>query len=147
MDAGIIASFKAQYKRRFVRFALDRDDQGVANMYNINQLQAMTLANDAWQAVTPQTIYNCWRHVGLVPPTYSHQPPLPAPDLFVPTHQGLDLEAQQALDQLSLNFPTEAEWTDQEIVDQLLAERLDGLGGEEEEYDMVDFVYHHYQHT
>lgn len=85
MDGGIIASFKAQYKRRFVRLALDRDNQGIENMYKIDQLQAMHMARAAWAAVTPQTIMNCWKHVGLVP-NYNIPHPLPVPNMFVPTY-------------------------------------------------------------
>ncbi|CEL54722.1 hypothetical protein RSOLAG1IB_07256 [Rhizoctonia solani AG-1 IB] len=87
MNGGIIASFKAQYKRRFARLALDRNNLGIANMYKIDQLQAMHMAADAWRAVVPQTIANCWRHVGLVPNHYAlDNPLLPPPQ--PPTHWG-----------------------------------------------------------
>ncbi|CAE6452684.1 unnamed protein product [Rhizoctonia solani] len=56
MDGGIIASFIAQYKRHFVRLALNRDNEGIVNMYKIDQRQAMEMAASAWAAVTPQTI-------------------------------------------------------------------------------------------
>ncbi|EUC67702.1 DDE superfamily endonuclease, partial [Rhizoctonia solani AG-3 Rhs1AP] len=83
-DGGIIASFKAQYKRRFVRLALERNNQGIEDMYKIDQLQAMYLAKAAWEAVTPQTIANCWRHVGLVPQFHDPPPVPPAPNTSLP---------------------------------------------------------------
>jgi hypothetical protein len=86
MDRGIIALFKSQYKGRFLRLALDRNSQGADNMYKIDQRQAMHLAKAAWEAVTPQTIANCWRHVGLVPQYHIPPvpPPLPMPNLYIP---------------------------------------------------------------
>ncbi|KAF8706676.1 DDE protein, partial [Rhizoctonia solani] len=65
MDAGIIQCFKAHYRNRFTRLALDRDDSGFENIYNISQLDAMSIAFNAWAAVSPSTIANCWRHTGL----------------------------------------------------------------------------------
>jgi hypothetical protein len=71
MDAGIIRCFKAHYRNRFARLALDRDDPGIDNIYNISQLDAMSIASNAWAAVSPSTIVNCWRHTRLatLPPT------------------------------------------------------------------------------
>ncbi|CCO35250.1 Tigger transposable element-derived protein 6 [Rhizoctonia solani AG-1 IB] len=71
MDAGIIQCFKSHYRNRFMRLALDRDDSGFENIYGINQLDAMSIASNAWAAVLPSTISNCWRHTGLItsPPT------------------------------------------------------------------------------
>jgi hypothetical protein len=84
MDAGIIASFKAQYKRLFTRYALNRDDQGIPDIYKIEQLDAMRLADAAWGAVTPQTISNCWKHTGIC---LQPSPPLP----LAPFDMSLDI--------------------------------------------------------
>ncbi|CCO27126.1 Tigger transposable element-derived protein 6 OS=Homo sapiens GN=TIGD6 PE=2 SV=2 [Rhizoctonia solani AG-1 IB] len=67
MDAGVIAAFKSQYRRRFARLAIRRDDAGIANIYKINQLEAMKIAADAWESISPETISNCWKHTGIVP--------------------------------------------------------------------------------
>jgi hypothetical protein len=56
LDAGIIASFKAQYKRRYIRLALEQDSEGAADIYKIDQLQAMRLAEAAWVSVV---VSNC----------------------------------------------------------------------------------------
>ncbi|CUA76151.1 Tigger transposable element-derived protein 6 [Homo sapiens] [Rhizoctonia solani] len=77
MDAGIIAAFKSRYRRRFARLAIRRDDAGIANIYKINQLEAMELAAAAWDSISPATISNCWRHTGIVPP--DSESPLPDP--------------------------------------------------------------------
>ncbi|QRV77583.1 tigger transposable element-derived protein 6 [Ceratobasidium sp. AG-Ba] len=125
MDGGIIASWKAQYRRRFIRRALDRNGQGVQAeaMYNITQLEAMRLALSAWDAVTPQTIQNCWRHVGLVPsaPAFSHPPPpvLSEPANYFEDMYGYEVSLSEedaaALAQFDVPFETEGVWTDLEI--------------------------------
>ena len=157
MDGGIIASFKAQYKQQFIWLALDQDNQGAANMYEINQLQAMKLAASAWNAVTPSTIHNCWRHVGLPPSYNQHAPELLAPVYEgqmnppkpvwyenVPEVGGFHPEFQDALAQFDLALPTEHEWTDEDIINQLIAERGEGFFDEEDtDLDLEDFYYHH----
>lgn len=124
-DGGIIRSFKAHYKRRFIRSALERDEQGLANIYKVNQLQAMQLAAAAWADVKPETVARCWNHVGLI---LSYPPP-PQPyfdDAFtnqIPIHP----EFQEALSELGINLLTEHEWTDGEIMDQIIEERTEGF--------------------
>ena len=68
-DQGIIRCFKAHYRARFIQRAIDRYDEGVtpANIYKINQLEAMRLADAAWQEVDTTTIRNCWQKAGILP--------------------------------------------------------------------------------
>ncbi|KAJ7303756.1 hypothetical protein DFH08DRAFT_976788 [Mycena albidolilacea] len=49
--------------------ALDRYDEGVtpASICDIDQLEAMRLAEQAWAEVTKDTIANCWRKSGILP--------------------------------------------------------------------------------
>jgi hypothetical protein len=123
MDAGIIGAFKSQYRRRFMRMAIRRDDEGVANLYKINQLEAMQIASEAWDAVTPTTIYNCWRHSGIVPDTATYLPaPPPVFDDFHAMVDDMGLmrghthpEVFNMLTELHQNLPTEQELTDGEI--------------------------------
>ncbi|CCO32120.1 Tigger transposable element-derived protein 6 [Rhizoctonia solani AG-1 IB] len=84
MDAGIIQCFKSHYRNRFTRLALDRDDSGFENIYGINQLDAMSIASNAWAAVSPSTISNCWRHTGLIT-----SPPSPNDDYSSREEQSL----------------------------------------------------------
>ena len=51
MDQGIIRCFKAHYRARFIQRAVDRYDEGItpAEIYDINQLQAMRMAESAWR--------------------------------------------------------------------------------------------------
>jgi hypothetical protein len=106
-------------------------------------------------------IYNCWRQVGLVPS--DNFPPMP--EAFCPAFRGcmhppqpvwyepevmaLYPEFQQALTLFDFDLQTKHYWTDQEIVNPILAEREEGfpIKEEEEEYDLDDFYYYHTEHT
>ena len=68
-DQGIIHCFKAHYCARFIHCAVDRYDEGIppAQIYEINQLQAMRLADLAWKEVDTTTICNCWKKAGILP--------------------------------------------------------------------------------
>jgi len=65
LDAGIIRCFKAHYRRRFCQEALKRDASGEADIYSFNLLEALHMARDAWENVTPETIKNCWNHADI----------------------------------------------------------------------------------
>ena len=79
-DQGIIRCFKAHYRARFIQRAVDRYDEGIspAQIYDINQLQAMCLADLAWRDVDTTTIRNCWRKAGILPETNSSSPIQPS---------------------------------------------------------------------
>lgn len=62
LDAGIIRCFKAHYRRSFCLRAIERDEAGDDDIYEINLLEGMLMARAAWDAVTAETIKNCWRH-------------------------------------------------------------------------------------
>ena len=62
LDAGIIQCFKAHYQNAFCQRAIELDEAGEDNIYKINLLQVMLMAKAAWDAVTPETIENCWKH-------------------------------------------------------------------------------------
>ncbi|QRW08986.1 hypothetical protein RhiLY_07985 [Ceratobasidium sp. AG-Ba] len=88
----------------------------------ISQLDAMRMAHAAWEVVTPQTIHNCWRHVGLVPSTGAYYSP-PVPAHFEPaqypwdnnTELALPMEDAATLAQVDDQFGTEGLWSDEEI--------------------------------
>jgi hypothetical protein len=62
LDAGIIRCFKAHYRRAFCERAIELDDAGVDDIYQLNLLKVMLMAKAAWDAITPETIKNCWKH-------------------------------------------------------------------------------------
>ncbi|KAF9226060.1 DDE-domain-containing protein [Gyrodon lividus] len=59
-DAGIIRCFKALYCHNFSRQAIDLDKAGECKIYKIDLLEAMVMANEAWNSMMPETIRNCW---------------------------------------------------------------------------------------
>lgn len=70
LDQGIIRCFKAHYRSRFVQRAVNRSHEGIspADIYQIDQLQAMRIADIAWNEVDATTIRNCWKKAGILPP-------------------------------------------------------------------------------
>ena len=68
-DQGIIQCFKAHYRAKFIERAVNRYDEGITpgEIYEINQLQAMRMANIAWNEVNSTTIRNCWCKAGILP--------------------------------------------------------------------------------
>jgi hypothetical protein len=78
LDAGVIRCFKAHYHQAFCQHALDLDDAGEWDIYKINLVKAMFMAKDAWNAISSETIKNCWEHTGIQrAPIMLCIPPLP----------------------------------------------------------------------
>lgn len=141
-DAGIIQSFKAHYKRAYVRETIERDKRGEDKIYKISPLEAMELTYAAWDQVTPITIANCWRHTKICGPEPEHLPTAHSIPTISSSVQESVMALQNSLDLLQaqasapLTEPmradefvrldsgvlTEQEWTDEEIVQQVRAE-------------------------
>ena len=62
LDAGIIRCFKAHYRKGLCLCAIDRDDKGAEDIFDLNLLEGMKMAKEAWDAVSAETIKNCWKH-------------------------------------------------------------------------------------
>lgn len=62
LDAGIIRCFKAHYRRQFCARAIDLDEAGEYDIFQISFLEAIKMAQNAWNAVTNETIAHCWKH-------------------------------------------------------------------------------------
>src|SRR5260221_9338933 len=69
MDAGIIRCFKAHYRARYIQLSINRYDSGItpSEIYDINQLEGMRLAQMAWSEVDASTIHHCWLKAGILP--------------------------------------------------------------------------------
>ena len=79
-DQGIIRCFKAHYRARFTHRSIDRYNSGVpiADIYAINQLEAMRIADEAWRDVNADTIRHCWRKAGILPDNLDPRSPTPS---------------------------------------------------------------------
>ena len=76
LDAGVIRCFKAHYRRAFCQRALDLDDAGERDVYDINLLESMLMAKDAWDDISSTTIEHCWDHTEIQrPPIMLRVPP------------------------------------------------------------------------
>ncbi|KIN96798.1 hypothetical protein M404DRAFT_96685, partial [Pisolithus tinctorius Marx 270] len=64
-DAGIICCFKAHYRQAFCKQEIDLDEAEERNIYKIMLWEAMLMAKEAWDTVTPLTIQHCWAHCGI----------------------------------------------------------------------------------
>jgi hypothetical protein len=69
MDQGIIRCFKAHYRKKYIECAINCYDTGItpSEIYDIDQLQAMHLADAAWHEVDTTTIRHCWQKAGILP--------------------------------------------------------------------------------
>ena len=67
MDQGIIASFKAHYRRHFVQHGLLRAMEKKEDV-SWTVLDAIYGIKAAWKKVTPATIAHCFRHCGFQAP-------------------------------------------------------------------------------
>ena len=87
-DQGIIWCFKAHYRASFIQRAVDRYDEGIMpfQIYDIDQLQAMWIAEAAWREVDTTAIRNCWRKAGILPEmdsaSHTVQPLIPVSSLL-----------------------------------------------------------------
>ena len=65
MDVGIIASFKAQYKKLLIQHQIDCISTNKS--FAIDVYQTVPMLEKAWRnGVTPTTIQNCWRYMGIL---------------------------------------------------------------------------------
>ncbi|KZT53130.1 DDE-domain-containing protein [Calocera cornea HHB12733] len=83
LDQGIIHAFKLHYRRLFCEWAVLRQVTGVAapELYLINQLEIMELAQEAWGEISRETIANCWRRAGILQLPRDINGRLQSPDL------------------------------------------------------------------
>lgn len=66
LDAGIIASFKSKYKQKFVKWLLKNYQEGSNNNKILSLIDAIKFISLSWYDVTQETVFNCWKHSGLI---------------------------------------------------------------------------------
>ena len=107
MDQGIIRCFKAHYHTGFIHHSIDNYNSGTtpSEIYSIDQLEAMCLAQNAWLKVDTSTIQHCWQKARILPEmtdTVLTQPTVPV-SLLVNPHDPILFAKNQltlALDKL-----------------------------------------------
>ena len=73
LDAGIIAAFKQHYRAHLLRWYLNEYEQAAQDV-NLSKLmpgvrQAILWSVASMEQISDQTIRNCWRKTGILPPT------------------------------------------------------------------------------
>ena len=68
LDCGIIASFKASYKRLYAEYMVQHFNLHGEKPPKIDILQAIYLIASAWDSVTADTIRNCWTKANITTP-------------------------------------------------------------------------------
>jgi hypothetical protein len=69
MDGGIIANTKVKTRKKYVQWLLEMMDgcpDSTPDKFKPDIRQAMMWMRDSWREVTPETIKNCWLHVGIL---------------------------------------------------------------------------------
>ncbi|SJK97310.1 uncharacterized protein ARMOST_00562 [Armillaria ostoyae] len=107
-DTGIIHCFKAHYRSSYIQHAINCYDQNIlpAEIYDINQLEAMWLANTAWKAVNMTTIKHCWQKAGILAAPSTPSTPMPVPDPIADVKK----DVQESLDALQ-----DTAWNEEEV--------------------------------
>jgi hypothetical protein len=104
LDAGIIRSFKAHYRRFFLEWVLTQieTETGVQNM---DLLTCISLILRAWNQVSERTIRNCWAHTAIM------SAPMAAKLIQQnePKRSNLESELDILIKKLSLNDPMSVE--------------------------------------
>lgn len=104
LDAGIVKSFKAHYRRSFLKWTLAML-QTQTKVKHLDLLSCITFVVDAWKQVSPTTIRNCWTHTGIVvAPTVAA-----LKQMNDPKRQNLISELDELIKKLSLDDPMSAE--------------------------------------
>lgn len=60
MDAGIISTLKARYRKVHYERAIDALDDRTDNIYKSEELVAMKLFREIWDSLTSNIIVSCW---------------------------------------------------------------------------------------
>jgi hypothetical protein len=134
LDQGIIASFKAHYRRYVVQWII-AEAQKPANAENTLSAmrptfyQMMQWIHRAWtQDVTRDTIINCWRHANIVPAAWC------AEEVADVDEDVAVVQLQAELDELA--HSAQGRWDESDGA--IAAENVVELDGEREVHDLLD---------
>ena len=66
LDAGIIRSLKAGYRRRFVQYMVNYYEKHGEAAPKLDVLQVIYMVAEAWDELPSSVVFHCWQKVGLV---------------------------------------------------------------------------------
>jgi len=67
LDQGIIASFKAAYRRQYADYMVQYFNRHGISAPKLDILASIYMIADAWEAIPSSTISNCWKKSGILP--------------------------------------------------------------------------------
>lgn len=149
LDQGIIASFKAHYRKRWLSYMLDELEQDHQPLKTVNLLKAIRWSIQAWHAVTPSTIAHCWWHSKLIEkPNLATESLLPTPvqevaELLIRVQQQQRLQQIMSIESF-LNPIEEAVVDSSEELTEQIASHYDPpeLDDSDEELEVLPKVHH-----
>lgn len=124
LDQGIIATFKACYRRYWVRYMMEEAEEARDPLHTMNLLKAIRFVIRAWHEVSPQTILNCWNHSAIAiqaQPSIQQQSQLPAQaaEALALLEQQLQTLQQQQVIRQRMTIQQLIHPLDEEVVDDL----------------------------
>ena len=97
-DQGIIQCFKVHYHTWYIQYVIDQYDTGITprDIYDINQLKAMWIADDMWCKMDTTIIWHWWCKAGILPQDAAAlaQPTMPISALLNSINHDVDNELQ-----------------------------------------------------
>jgi len=98
MDTGIIRCFKAHYRAWYIQRAIDCYDLNFSptQIYDINQLEAMHIAELAWHDVDITSISHCWQKTRILPDIFIPSPSISA-NITVPISSLINNDTQNPI--------------------------------------------------
>ncbi|THY24469.1 DDE-domain-containing protein [Aureobasidium pullulans] len=96
---GIIRTFKAHYRKKWLRHMCDQIAIRKAPLNKTNVLHAVRWAIQAWQSTSASAIHTCWAHSTLIP-SADEITPDPSLEFVIPGTLEATLEIQTLLDRL-----------------------------------------------
>ena len=73
LDQGIIRTFKAYYRRQWLRYQVAEYEANRMPEKTVNVLKAIRWAISAWDDISPSTIHNCWVKARVLGPNHGLQ--------------------------------------------------------------------------
>ena len=110
LDAGIIAAFKAHYRKLYLLHLISQYDGKVPER-KITLKDAVYFLVDAWKEVTSDTIKNCWHHTGILENGQRQVQPLEVA-------KALQNDVQVLIDQIDIAYAEKLSATEYISIDQ-----------------------------
>jgi hypothetical protein len=129
LDAGIISSFKAKYKQKFIRYLLQQIETNPLDQKKLDLLSAIKYVVSSWEEVSVKTIENCWHKTQLISNNQS-----------LPDNESMD-DLTVFIDQINLQNPMTSEEYINMPEERIIEEIYDvSIGSDSSDSDNCDII-------